>query len=53
MHKLRHSYATHMLDKGVGIKTISELLGHENSKTTEVYLSVSTVMLSKVPSLID
>ena len=40
-HSLRHKFATDLLERGVNIKVVQELLGHENIATTEVYLSLS------------
>lgn len=53
IHSLRHSFATHLLEKGTDIKYIKDLLGHFNIKTTEIYLHVSRENLVNISSPFD
>ena len=53
LHWLRHSYATHLLENGTDLRYIQEILGHNSSRTTEIYTHVSNKSIQKIISPFD
>jgi len=52
-HSLRHSFATHLLEQGINLRYIQELLGHASTKSTEIYTRVASNALMKIQNPLD
>jgi len=53
IHTLRHSYATHLLEAGVSLRTIQHVLGHRSMRTTEIYMHVTQPGVERLQETLD
>ena len=53
VHTLRHSFSTHLLERGTDLRYIQELLGHRSPKTTQIYTRVTNRDIAKIQSPLD
>ena len=52
-HLLRHSFATHLIEQGTDLKIVKELLGHNQLKTTEMYVHIADTFKSSIRTPLD